>query len=133
LGSRGYLNGALLALRAPTVDLLLPGRLAAYLTVIAVDAWRTTPVVFLILLGALAAIPEEIDQAARLDGARGFRRLAFLTLPPLAPALLAAVLLRGLDAMRLFATPLVLTRVEAVPLLSPHPSHPCSHYPHHPP
>src|SRR6185369_8401608 len=94
-----------------------------YLTVIAVDAWRMTPVVFLILLGALAAIPEEIAEAARLDGARGWRRLLWVTLPQLAPALLAAVLLRGLDALRIFATPMVLTGVEGVPVLSTYSYH----------
>jgi ABC-type sugar transport system permease subunit len=128
LDPRGYANGALAALGAPPIDFLLPDRILTVLVVIAVDAWRTTPVVFLILLGALAAIPEEIDQAARLDGARGLRRLAFVTLPLLAPALVAAVLLRGLDALRIFATPLVLTGVEGVPVLSTYAYHQWSDY-----
>ena len=128
LAPRGYANGALAALGAPPVDFLLPGRVVTYLTVIAVDAWRTTPIVFLIVLGALAAIPEEIDEAARLDGARGVRRIALVTLPLLWPALFAALLLRGLDALRIFAAPLVLAGVEGAPVLSTYAYHQWSDY-----
>jgi multiple sugar transport system permease protein len=128
LAPRGYLNAALAAVGAGPVDWLLPGRATSVLTVVAVDAWHTTPVVFLMLLAALAAIPEEIGEAARLDGARGTRRLLFVTLPLLAPAILAAVLLRGLDALRVFATPLVLTGVEGVPVLSTYAYHQWSDY-----
>ena len=123
LAPRGYVNAALAAAGASPLGFLLPGKFGAYLSVIAVDAWRTTPVVFLILLSALAAIPREIHDAARLDGARGARRLAFVTLPLLRPALLAAVLLRGVDALRVFATPLLLTGAEGVPVLSTYAYH----------
>jgi ABC-type sugar transport system permease subunit len=123
LAPRGYANAALAAAGASPLGFLLPGQLGAYLSVIAVDAWRTTPVVFLILLSALVAIPREIHDAARLDGARGTRHLLFVTLPMLRPALLAAVLLRGVDALRVFATPLVLTGAEGVPVLSTYAYH----------
>jgi ABC-type sugar transport system permease subunit len=123
LAPRGYLNGALDLAGMPTLDLLLPGAPLTYAAVIAVDAWRTTPVVFLIALGALGAIPSELGEAARLDGARSLRRLWFVTLPLLAPALTAALLLRGLDALRIFAAPLVLTGVEGVPVLSTYAYH----------
>lgn len=125
---RGYANGALVAAGLPAVDFLLPGSALAYASVIVADAWRTTPVVFLIVLGALAAIPPEIGEAARLDGAGGVRRLLFVTLPLLRPALLAALLLRGLDALRIFAAPLVLTGVEGVPVLSTYAFHQWSDY-----
>jgi ABC-type sugar transport system permease subunit len=125
---RGYANAALAAAGLSPVGWLLPGRAAAYLTVVAVDAWHMTPVVFLVLLAALAAIPEEIGEAARLDGASGWRRLVHVTLPLLRPALLAALLLRGVDALRVFATPLVLTGVEGVPVLSTYAYHQWSDY-----
>lgn len=123
LEPHGYVNGALLAAGAGPVDWLAPGSATSYLAVVAVDAWRTTPVVFLLLLAALAAIPDEIHEAARLDGARGWRRLAFVTIPLLRPALAAALLLRGVDALRIFATPLVLTGAEGVPVLSTYAYH----------
>ena len=125
---RGYANAALVAAGLGPVEWLLPGRALTFLTVVAVDAWHTTPVVFLMLLAALSAIPEEIGEAARLDGARGLARFAFVTLPLLRPALVAAVLLRGLDALRVFATPLVLTGVEGVPVLSTYAYHQWSDY-----
>ncbi len=128
LAPRGYANGALVAAGVPPVDFLLPGRVLTYLTIVAVDAWRTTPVVFLIVLGALAAIPRGIDEAARLDGAQGWRRLVYVTFPLLRPALVAAVLLRGLDALRIFAAPLVLAGVEGAPVLSTYAYHQWADY-----
>ncbi|MCK6555975.1 sugar ABC transporter permease [Candidatus Binatia bacterium] len=126
--SRGYANAALLAAGVEPVEWLVPGTVTAYLTVIAVDAWHVTPVVFLMLLAARAAIPDEIDEAARLDGAGWWRRAALITVPLLRPALGAAVLLRGVDAMRVFATPLVLTGVEGVPVMSSYAWHQWSDY-----
>jgi ABC-type sugar transport system permease subunit len=125
---RGYANAALLAAGLGPVDWLLPGRALTFLTVVAVDAWHVTPVVFLLLLAALSAIPEEIAEAAQLDGARGLARFTFITLPLLRPALIAALILRGLDALRVFATPLVLTGVEGVPVLSTYAYHQWSDY-----
>jgi ABC-type sugar transport system permease subunit len=125
---RGYANAVLVAAGAAPIQWLLPGRALAFFTVVAVDAWHVTPVVFLMLLAALAAIPEELGEAAGLDGAGPLARLTFITLPLLRPALLAAVLLRGLDALRMFATPLVLTGVEGVPVLSTYAYHQWSDY-----
>src|SRR5262245_8725289 len=124
----GYANALLAAGGIGPVDWLLPGRPLAYLTVGLVDAWHTTPIAFLLLLAGLAAIPEHVAEAARLDGATGFRLLAHVTLPLLKPTLVAVVLLRGLDALRLFATPLVLTGTEGVPVLSTFAYHQWSDY-----
>jgi ABC-type sugar transport system permease subunit len=125
---RGYANAALLAAGASPVEWLLPGRALTFFTVVAADAWHVTPVVFLMLLAALSGIPEEINDAARLDGARSFTRFFYVTLPLLRPAIWAAVLLRGVDAMRIVATPLVLTGVEGVPVLSTYAYHQWSDY-----
>lgn len=124
----GYANGALLVAGANPVEWLLPGRVVTTLTVVAVDAWHVTPVVFLMLLSALGNIPEEVAEAAQLDGAGPVRRFCFVTLPLLRPALIGALLLRGLDALRLFATPLVLAGVEGVPVLSTYAFHQWSDY-----
>lgn len=125
---RGYANAALAAAGIGPVEWLLPGRVTTFLTVVVADAWHVTPVVFLILLAALTAIPDEINEAARLDGAGGLARFAFIILPLLRPAIAAAVLLRGLDALRVFATPLVLTGVEGVPVLSTYAYHQWADY-----
>jgi len=125
---RGYANAALAAAGLPALDWLLPGSALAWVTVVLVDAWHVTPVVFLILLAALAGIPDEIGEAARLDGAGAVARLWRITLPLLRPAVIAALLLRGVDALRIFATPLVLTGVEGVPVLSSYAYHQWSDY-----
>jgi len=125
---RGYANAALATLGLPGLDWLEPGSALAWLTIVVVDAWHVTPVVFLILLAALADVPEEIGEAARLDGASATARLWRITLPLLRPAILAALLLRGVDALRIFATPLVLTGPEGVPVLSSYAYHQWSDY-----
>lgn len=126
--ARGYANAALLTVGLGPIDWLAPGAATAYLTVIAVDAWHVTPVVFLMLLAARAAIPDEFDEAARLDGAGWWRRTVLINVPLLVPALGAAALLRGVDALRVFATPLVLTGVEGVPVVSSYAWHQWSDY-----
>ena len=115
---RGYLNGALLATGAPALEWIRPGSALALLTVIAVDAWHVTPVVMLILMAGLETIPPEVYEAARLDGAGPFATFRYITLPLLVPALAAALVVRGVDALRIFSTTLVLTGAEGVPVLS---------------
>ena len=88
------------------------------LTVIVVDAWHVTPVVMLMLMAGLQTIPAELYEAARLDGAGTFATFRFVTLPMLTPAIVGALILRGVDALRIFSTVLVLTGAEGVPVLS---------------
>jgi trehalose transport system permease protein len=84
-------------------------------TVAVADTWKVVPVVTLILLAGLQAIPGEVEEAARADGATGWRRLLYVVLPLLAPYLTAAVILRAIDAFRIFEIALVLAgRVEPV-------------------
>ena len=123
LAPRGYANGVLASAGLPPLPFLVPDTPGAWASVIVVDAWRTTPIVFLIVLGALAALPADVGEAARLDGAGRWRRFWHVTLPLLRPALVAALLLRGLDALRIFAAPLVLVGVEGVPVLSTYAYH----------
>jgi trehalose transport system permease protein len=115
---RGYLNGALMAAGVPALGWIRPGSVLALLTVIAVDAWHVTPVVMLILMAGLETIPPEVYEAARLDGAGPFATFRHITLPLLVPALVAALVVRGVDALRIFSTTLVLTGAEGVPVLS---------------
>jgi ABC-type sugar transport system permease subunit len=124
----GYANAALAAGGMGPVEWLTPGNSLSLITVVLVDAWHVTPVVFLMLLAGLTAIPEEVGEAARMDGAGALQRFWFVTLPLLRPALFAALLLRGVDALRIFATPLVLTGVEGVPVLSTYAYHQWSDY-----
>jgi len=76
---------------------------SAALTVLTfIDVWQWTPMVTLIVLAGLTAMPEEPDEAARVDGASGWQRLWYVTLPLLRPSIIAAALLRGIDALKTF-------------------------------
>jgi len=115
---RGYLNGALLMTGTHPLAWLSPHSSLAMLTVIVVDAWHVTPVVMLMLMAGLQTIPIELYEAARLDGAGTLATFRFVTLPMLLPAIVGALILRGIDALRIFSTVLVLTGPEGVPVLS---------------
>jgi trehalose transport system permease protein len=115
---RGYVNAALGATGLGPAGWLVPGHALAAFTVIVVDAWHVTPVVMLILMAGLQTIRPEIYEAARLDGAGPLATFRYITLPLLAPAIIAAAVLRGVDALRIFSTALVLTGAEGVPVLS---------------
>ena len=115
---RGYLNGALAITGMHPLPWLSPHSSLAMFTVILVDAWHVTPVVMLMLMAGLQTIPIELYEAARLDGAGTLATFRFVTLPMLLPAIVGALILRGIDALRIFSTVLVLTGPEGVPVLS---------------
>jgi len=115
---RGYLNGAIAMTGMHALPWLSPRSSLAMLTVIFVDAWHVTPVVMLMLMAGLQAIPAELYEAARLDGAGTLATFRFVTIPMLMPAIVGALILRGIDALRIFSTVLVLTGPEGVPVLS---------------
>jgi trehalose/maltose transport system permease protein len=71
-------------------------------SVIAVDVWKTTPFVALLLLAGLQVIPSDIYEAAAVDGATGFGKLWRITLPLLRPAIAVTLIFRTLDAIRVF-------------------------------
>jgi multiple sugar transport system permease protein len=80
----------------------------AVLSVIIADTWKTAPFIGLLVLAGLQTIPEEIYEAAKVDGASAWQQFVRLTLPLVKPALLVAVLFRLLDTLRMFDLPFVL-------------------------
>ena len=81
----------------------------ALASVVAVDVWKTTPFMALLLLAALQLLPAEIYEAARIDGVSPLRVFWRVTLPLIRPALMVAVIFRSLDALRIFDLPFILT------------------------
>ncbi len=69
---------------------------------VAVDVWKTTPFMALLLLAGLQLIPQDLYKAAEVDGAGPLRRFFSITLPLLKPALAVALIFRTLDALRVF-------------------------------
>lgn len=71
-------------------------------SIVAVDVWKTTPFMALLLLAGLQVIPDDIYEASRVDGASKWQQFWQMTLPMLRPALLVALIFRTLDAFRIF-------------------------------
>jgi len=71
-------------------------------SVCAVDIWKTTPFVALLLLAGLQVIPQDLYEAAEVDGANQLQQFWKITLPLLAPAILVTLIFRTLDALRVF-------------------------------
>ena len=108
-GMVGYLNEVLYRLGLLTLPIDWTGpRWLAVVAVAMADAWKVTPLVMLILLAGLQAIPRELYEAARTDGAGPWPQFWRITLPLLRPALAMAFIIRGVDAFRIFALPLAL-------------------------
>jgi multiple sugar transport system permease protein len=75
-----------------------------------VDVWEWTPLIMLIALAGLAALPKEPYESAVIDGATGLRTLWHITLPLLRPILVVAVLFRAIDAIKTFDIIFVMTQ-----------------------
>jgi trehalose/maltose transport system permease protein len=78
-------------------------------TVVAVDVWKTTPFMALLILAALQTLPKDCYEAARVDGVHPLRVFFKITLPLIKHALFVAVIFRLLDALRIFDLIFVLT------------------------
>jgi multiple sugar transport system permease protein len=71
-------------------------------TLVVVDAWQWAPFMALILLAGLKSLPSDVLEAAEADGATPFQRLRIIILPMLLPAIFLALVLRTMDAFRVF-------------------------------
>jgi multiple sugar transport system permease protein len=75
-----------------------------YVAIIVAEVWKNTPFMALLLLAGLALVPDELHEAAKVDGASTWQRFVRITLPLMKPAILVALLFRTLDAFRIFDT-----------------------------
>jgi multiple sugar transport system permease protein len=82
---------------------------SAYWAIVLADVWKTTPFMAILLMSGLAAIPDELYEAAAIDGAGPVRRFFTVTLPLLRPTILVAVIFRGIQTFGLFDLVYVLT------------------------
>lgn len=105
----GVINDLLIRLGlAPS--LWASGHATAMVSIILVDIWEWTPFIFLMCLAGLSGLPEEPYEAAELDGANAWQKFRDLTWPFLRPVIAIALLLRIMDAFRLFDQVFILTR-----------------------
>ncbi len=81
----------------------------AVLAVILTDVWEWTPLVMMVLLAGLQSIPIEPYESARIDGASSFQIFTYITLPLIKLPILAVLLIRVIDTIKLFDIIYVLT------------------------
>jgi multiple sugar transport system permease protein len=75
-----------------------------------VDVWEWTPLIMLIALAGLAALPKEPYESALIDGASPLQCFWLITLPLLRPTLIVAILFRSIDALKTFDIIFVMTQ-----------------------
>jgi ABC-type sugar transport system permease subunit len=106
----GALNGLLMQLGL--IDKYIPWLTKPFTSmnlVILADIWHSVPFIALILQAALATLPIEMEEAAAVDGANAFQRFFYLRLPLLRPAILVALVIRTVEAFRVFDVIYVIT------------------------
>ena len=81
----------------------------AMVSLIIVEVWATTPFMVILLGAGLTTISAELYEAARIDGATSWQCFVKITLPMLSPIILVALLIRGMDAFRVFDVVFTLT------------------------
>ena len=94
-----------------------------FFIVIATEVWKTTPFMALLLLAGLTLVPEELQEAAKVDGASAWQRFWRITVPLMKPAILVALLFRTLDAFRIFDSAFIISNgsnpnIETVSILN---------------
>ncbi len=74
----------------------------SFMALVITDVWKTAPYMALLILAGLQMIPEELYEAAEIDGASVFQKFFYVTLPTVKTTVLVALLFRTLDAFRVF-------------------------------
>jgi len=105
----GIINVILSMLGLPT-SLWIESTKTALLSVMLVDIWEWTPFMFLIILAGLRSLPVSPFESAMVDGTNAWQRLRYLTIPMLRPVLYVAIILRTVDALRIFDQVFLMTR-----------------------
>lgn len=118
IGFNGYLNEILLDLGIIDVPTYWQQSGIRGMFVIALaDLWKTIPLVVLILLAGLEAIPGDVYEAAGIDGAGAWQKFLHHTIPLLMPSITMALILRAIDAFRIFDIAMVIAG-QAIPVMS---------------
>jgi ABC-type sugar transport system permease subunit len=99
----GALNSLLFQLGIiDTYHFWLSTPISAMHVVILADVWKVTPLVILLTLAALQVIPKELYDAAMMDGAGRWKSFLYITLPFLIPTILVTLVIRTMDAFKVF-------------------------------
>lgn len=81
----------------------------ALMVIMLSEIWKTTPFISLLLLAGLAQVPDDLSEAASVDGATWWQRLTRVIMPNMKAAIMVATLFRALDAFRIFDSVFIMT------------------------
>jgi ABC-type sugar transport system permease subunit len=116
----GYLNEVLYKLgllgEVP-IDWAQGGWLSICMVVFA-DTWKVLPLMVLLFIAGLEAIPQSVHEASQIDGSPPLYKFFTVTLPLMRPYITIALILRAIDAFRIFELPLILAGTATTPLIS---------------
>jgi len=116
----GYLNEILYKLgllgEVP-IDWAQGGWLSIWMVVCA-DTWKVLPLMVLLFIAGLEAIPHSVHEASQIDGSPPMYKFFTVTLPLMRPYITIALILRAIDAFRIFELPLILAGTATTPLIS---------------
>jgi len=116
--TQGFLNELLYRIGLIEVPIdWRAGAIKPLMGIVVADMWKVTPLVMLILLAGLQSIDKQLYEAAKVDGAGRWHRFRHITLPLLKPYITMALVIRGIDAFRIFELPLVMAG-RHVPVMS---------------
>jgi trehalose transport system permease protein len=116
--TNGYLNELLMRLGLISVPVYwTESGIRGMLAVAIADMWKVTPIVVLLLLAGLEAIPRDVYEAADVDGATGWQAFRSVTLPLLMPSITMALIVRAIDAFRIFDVVMVMAS-RSIPVMS---------------
>jgi multiple sugar transport system permease protein len=87
----------------------LTSQVQAIIVIVIAEIWKTTPFMGLLLLAGLSLVPDDLQRAAKVDGATAWQRFIRITVPLMKPAILVALLFRTLDSFRIFDNIYILT------------------------
>ena len=118
LASYGLINRVIISLGGEKIYFLSSRHPELqFFSIVVAEVWRATAIVFVIVLAGLQTIPRDLIEAAEVFGATALQRLRHIVLPLLKPSIQAALLIRTLFAMQVFATAWVLTG-RSIPVLA---------------
>jgi len=106
--SMGPINDIIQHLGGPLIPWLSNSRLALP-SLILLDTWEWVPFMTIVLLAGLQSLPPELFECARVDGASEWKIFRLITLPMLAPVSITVILIRALEAFKLFDIVMVMT------------------------
>lgn len=116
--TNGYLNELLLRIGLIDVPVYwTESGLRGMLAIAIADMWKVTPIVVLLLLAGLESIPGDVYEASDVDGATRWETFRYVTFPLLMPSITMALIVRAIDAFRIFDVVMVMAS-RSIPVMS---------------